>query len=94
MQVFFKDERIVIMNIFKNIIPSILLIQLTISLSAQLLVSTDPQQKNAVLEEFTGIHCGNCPDGHAIGRELMENNPYRVVVISIHQGNYAIPVEG
>ena len=94
MQIFLKDELIIIMNIFKNIIPSILLIQLTISLSAQLLVSTDPQQKNAVLEEFTGIHCGNCPDGHAIAQEIIENNPYRAVVISIHQGNYAIPVEG
>ena len=82
------------MNIFKNIIPSILLIQLTISLSAQLLVSTDPQLKNVVLEEFTGIHCGYCPAAHAIGRELMENNPYRVVIISIHQGNYASPGEG
>ena len=61
--------------------------------SAQTLVSTDPQPKNAVLEEYTGIHCGYCPDGHAIGQALMDNNPNRVVLVSIHQGSYAVPDE-
>ena len=62
-------------------------------LSAQTLVSTEPQPKNVVLEEFTGIHCGYCPDGHAIGQALLDNNPNRVALLSIHQGTYANPEE-
>lgn len=58
------------------------------------LVSTEPQPRNVVLEEFTGIHCGNCPGGHKAARELAEENPGRVVVLSIHEGSYAIPGAG
>lgn len=65
-----------------------------IGLNAQSLVSTEPQLKNAVLEEFTGIYCGYCPDGHVIAAELLENNPGRAVVIAIHQGSFATPNPG
>ena len=41
----------------------ILLSFLCINLSAQTIVDTLPQNKNAILEEFTGIHCTFCPDG-------------------------------
>jgi PKD repeat protein len=61
---------------------------------AQTLVSTEPQLKNAVLEEYTGIHCGYCPDGHAIAADLLANNPGRVVVLAIHQGSFANPSPG
>jgi hypothetical protein len=37
----------------------------SVYVNAQTLVSTDPQPRNAVLEEFTGIYCGYCPQGHA-----------------------------
>lgn len=63
-------------------------------INAQTLVSTDPQLKNAVLEEYTGIHCTYCPDGHAIAASMIENNPGRVVVIAIHQGSFANPGSG
>ncbi|MCD4665451.1 MAG: Omp28-related outer membrane protein [Bacteroidales bacterium] len=78
----------------QKILLSIVML-LTLSwVNAQTLVSTDPQPKNAVLEEFTGIHCGYCPDGHAIAAALLENNPGRVVVIAIHQGSFAQPSGG
>jgi hypothetical protein len=64
------------------------------SIMAQTLVSTDTQAKNAVLEEFTGIHCGYCPEGHAIAQQLIDENPGRVVAIAIHQGGYANPGSG
>ncbi|MCB2206661.1 MAG: Omp28-related outer membrane protein [Bacteroidetes bacterium] len=63
-------------------------------ISAQTLVSTDPQPKNVILEEYTGIYCGYCPDGHAIGQALMAQNPNRVAIISLHQGSYAVPQQG
>lgn len=65
-----------------------------ISLSAQVLVSTQPMPKNAILEEYTGIHCTYCPDGHAIAQSIMDNNPGRAFVIAIHQGSFASPSAG
>ncbi len=61
------------------------------SLWAQTLVSTDPQLRNALLEEYTGIHCVYCPEGHAIAASILENNPGRAVVIALHQGSFAVP---
>ena len=52
-------------------------------------VSTDPSNKNVVLEEFTGINCGYCPDGHRIANEIAAAHPGRVFVINIHQGSFA-----
>ena len=56
---------------------------------AQQWVSTSPQNKNVILEEFTGIYCQFCPDGHRIASEIAEANPGRVFLINIHAGNYA-----
>lgn len=57
----------------------------------QTIVSTSPENKNVVLEEFTGIHCVYCPDGHAISQAIQNANPDRVSLINIHTGGYAIP---
>lgn len=61
---------------------------------AQLPVSTAPQNKKAVLEEFTGIHCGYCPDGHKIATNIYNADPNNVVLINIHTGGYATPGAG
>ncbi len=61
------------------------------TLNAQTLVSTDVQKKNVVLEEFTGIHCQYCPEGHAIAQALQDDNPGNVVLVNIHQGSFAVP---
>ncbi|HPQ08197.1 MAG TPA: Omp28-related outer membrane protein [Bacteroidia bacterium] len=65
-----------------------------LSVSAQLPVSTTPQNKKAVLEEFTGIHCGYCPDGHKIATNIYNADPNNVVLINIHTGGYATPSAG
>jgi len=57
-------------------------------------VSTTPENRNIVLEEFTGIHCVYCPDGHRLGQLLYDNNPGDVVLINIHTGGYATPNPG
>jgi hypothetical protein len=61
---------------------------------AQTFVSTSPENKNVVLEEFTGIHCGYCPDGHVIGQGLHDANPNDVFLINIHEGGFATPSSG
>lgn len=66
----------------------------TFSLSAQVLVGTDPTLKNAILEEYTGIHCQYCPDGHAIAQSIINNNPGRAFTIALHQGSFASPATG
>ncbi|MCF6171694.1 MAG: T9SS type A sorting domain-containing protein [Bacteroidales bacterium] len=65
-----------------------------VSLMAQTIVGTDPENKNVVLEEFTGIHCVYCPDGHAIAQGIYDAHPDDVVLINIHQGPFADPNAG
>lgn len=58
---------------------------------AQGQVSTDPQPRNALLEEFTAINCGNCPAGHATAAIIAAANPGRVVMLNVHAGSLAVP---
>ncbi len=78
----------------KKITLFLLGICFTYGLSAQGLVSTEPLPKNVVLEEFTGIHCPYCPQGHTIAQAIMNANPGRAFVIAIHQGSFAVPSAG
>lgn len=52
-------------------------------------VSTEPQNRHALLEEFTGIHCVYCPQGHQIAASLLETYPEQMSVISVHYGSFA-----
>ena len=58
-------------------------------LFAQLPVSTSPQNKKAVLEEFTGINCTWCPAGHVIANQIYAADPNNVLIINIHSGSFA-----
>ena len=73
----------------KNLI--LLLSIVCFGVNAQTFVSTTPENKKVVLEEFTGIYCGFCPDGHVIGQALHTANPNDVFLINIHTGGYANP---
>ena len=52
-------------------------------------VSQSPMNKNAVIEELTGINCQYCPDGHKRAAQVAAANPGRVVLVNIHAGGYA-----
>jgi len=58
---------------------------------AQTIVSTNPENRKVILEEFTGVNCTFCPDGHAIAQALQDNNPDNVFLVNIHSGGYAVP---
>ncbi len=60
----------------------------------QSLVSTSPQNRTALLEDFTGIHCGYCPEGHAIMSSLADVHGDRLVNVGVHAGVYAVPSGG
>lgn len=53
------------------------------------IVSTAPSNRNVLLEEYTGINCQYCPDGHKRANQLKAANPDRVCLINVHQGGYA-----
>ena len=65
------------------------LLAFSFSLKAQQFVSTEPANRNVIIEEFTGRGCGYCPDGHRIANQLMAANPGRLWAINIHAGGYA-----
>lgn len=58
---------------------------------SQDLVSTVPSSKNALIEEFTAVGCGNCPTGHAISNAIQNENPGQIVSIRYHVGSLSIP---
>lgn len=60
------------------------------TMMAQTFVSTTPSNKKVILEEYTGVNCGYCPDGHKRANELVAANPGNAWAINIHQGGYAV----
>jgi hypothetical protein len=74
----------------KNLILLLLSI-VCFGVSAQTFVSTTPENKNVVLEEFTGIYCTFCPDGHVIAQDLHDSYPNDIFLINIHTGGYSNP---
>lgn len=63
-------------------------------MNAQTFVSTTPQNKKVILEEFTGVNCVYCPQGHTIANNIKNANPDNVFLINIHVGNFATPGAG
>ena len=56
---------------------------------------TSPQPRKAVLEQFTGIHCSSCPNGHRIADSLKAVKPAgSVFFVNIHTGGLAVPNTG
>ena len=58
---------------------------------SQTIVSTSSQNKKVILEEYTGIYCGYCPDGHSRAQALKNQYPDDVFLINIHTGGFAVP---
>lgn len=59
------------------------------AMMAQNIVSTEPSTRNIIIEEYTGINCGWCPDGHATCNTLAATYPNHFWAINIHQGGFA-----
>lgn len=78
----------------KKLLPLSLMLVFSYSMISQTIVSTTPENRKAILEEFTGINCVFCPQGHAIANAIKANNPDNFFVINIHQGGFATPGAG
>lgn len=57
-------------------------------------VSKTAENKTAVLEEFTGVRCGYCPDGARIAAEMVAEHPGKAISIAVHGGSYSTPYSG
>ncbi|MEZ4875589.1 MAG: T9SS type A sorting domain-containing protein [Flavobacteriaceae bacterium] len=75
----------------KKYLGSLLLGLVALSGFSQTIVSTTAENKKVILEEFTGIHCVYCPQGHAIAQAIQNNNPGDVFLINVHVGSFAVP---
>lgn len=64
------------------------------SIYAQTFVSTSPENRNVVLEAFSGIYNTFDPDAHSRANQMQSANPSDVVVVNIHTGAYAAPSGG
>ncbi len=42
------------------------------------------QQKIVLLEDFTGVRCVNCPEGHELAENIKSTNPGQVKSVAIH----------
>ena len=74
-----------------KILPIIAFGMLPVAAMASLNVSTEPQKRVAVLEEFTGLNCVSCPAGHALAARVAALQPDLFVPVSVHSGSYAVP---
>lgn len=45
------------------------------------------QNRNVLIEEFTGASCTNCPAGHDAVSSLINDNPGRIVAVAYHTFN-------
>ena len=54
-------------------------------------VSKEVQKKDIFIEDFTGIHCGNCPDAHEMIAEMTKAQGDKIHSVAIHSGYYSVP---
>ena len=78
----------------KIIFVFIILIVTSAETYSQKWVSRKVEKRKVVLEEFTGIHCGNCPDGHKIADNMALANQDKIFLVNVHTGVYANPSKG
>ncbi len=58
------------------------------------LASTSPSNRVAMLEDFTGVRCGYCPDGHVRAKAILDANPGKFIIIATNANLYAVPQPG
>jgi len=63
--------------------------------TAVFLASTSPSNKAALLEDFTGVRCGFCPDGHIRAAAAQQTlGADKFIIMAVHGGSYAAPATG
>ena len=58
-------------------------VEVSISDTCYVAALATPQPRNVLMEEFTGLKCPNCPEGHVASQQIADNNPGRIVEVRI-----------
>ncbi len=59
------------------------------------MASTSASMRVAVLEDFTGVRCGYCPDGHVRATAAQQElGADKFIIMAVHGGSYASPATG
>lgn len=66
------------------------LMVLSTGIMGQSFVSTRPQNRNVLVEEYTGVGCQYCPLGHKAVDQTVHAFPGHAFAINIHQGTFAM----
>jgi len=46
------------------------------------------QKRNVILQDYTGVRCVNCPDGHLVAKTIQDSySEGRLVVVALHSGS-------
>lgn len=53
-----------------------------------------PDVKKVLLEDFTGVRCTNCPQGHSLAKNLETQHPGQIVAVACHSDFLASPYSG
>lgn len=75
----------------KKLIALLVFVVIAFNSYGQTIVSTSPENKKVILEEFTGIYCVYCPQGHTIAQGIKDAHPDDAFLINIHVGGFADP---
>lgn len=73
---------------------SFLSLQLMATAQESYQVSTDIEKRKILLEEFTGVNCGWCPEGHKISQQLVDGMDGEAFAVNVHAGYYSTPEAG
>lgn len=57
-------------------------------------VSTEVEKRKILLEEFTGVNCGWCPEGHKVAKQLVAGMAGEAFAVNVHAGYYSEPGAG
>lgn len=57
-------------------------------------ITTYVDERQVLLEEFTGHLCVNCPEAAKLAHELAEELDHKLIIYTVHAGNFAEPVPG
>ncbi|MEX0966803.1 MAG: Omp28-related outer membrane protein [Bacteroidia bacterium] len=59
--------------------------------NCEYLAATTSEKRKVVLEDFTGVKCQWCPDGHRRALELQASYPDDVILLAVHAKAYGTP---
>lgn len=70
-------------------IYTLIIIAMALQINAQQFVSTEQQNRNVFIEEYTGKNCTWCPEGQMVANGIARTYPGRVFLVNIHAGSFS-----